>query len=188
MVVVARRPLKNRLTALLEKILVQKWNCILLYSNHPNHPDHPNTATAQQAPPQPSKSDLCDASSNSLSGYMDISGSEYDKSNENKHLFYWFFEKRGTDSDTAPVSDANTPVRRYFRYPQYPRCPLFYLSDENTHFDPFTLFSSYSVSFILPKKALFSFSLYLFIIFFFFICFQENSFSLLSYYFIDCLF
>lgn len=33
--------------------------------------------------------DLCDASSKSLSGYMDIKGSDYDKNGQNKHLFYW---------------------------------------------------------------------------------------------------
>lgn len=55
-------------------------------------------------PPQPAASDLCDASSKSLSGYMDIQGSEYDSSGENKHLFYWMFEKRGNSAD------ANTPV------------------------------------------------------------------------------
>ena len=39
---------------------------------------------------------LCDASSpRSLAGYMDITGSKYDASGEDKHLFYWFFEKRG---------------------------------------------------------------------------------------------
>jgi len=37
---------------------------------------------------------LCDPNSKSFSGYIDITGSEYDKSGENKHLFYWFFEKR----------------------------------------------------------------------------------------------
>ena len=37
---------------------------------------------------------LCDPSSKSISGYIDISGSQYDASGENKHLFYWFFEKR----------------------------------------------------------------------------------------------
>jgi hypothetical protein len=61
-------------------------------------------------PPAPSKSDLCDASSNSLSGYMDIQGSEFDQSGENKHLFYWFFEKRGADLA------ADTPVRLIFEF------------------------------------------------------------------------
>ena len=43
--------------------------------------------------------DFCDASSPlSLSGYMNVKGSEYDKNGENKHLFFWFFEKRGSDS------------------------------------------------------------------------------------------
>mmetsp|Transcript_11055 Transcript_11055/g.20658 ORF Transcript_11055/g.20658 Transcript_11055/m.20658 type:complete len:614 (+) Transcript_11055:193-2034(+) len=39
---------------------------------------------------------LCDPSSKSLSGYIDITGSKYDSDGENKHLFYWFFEKRST--------------------------------------------------------------------------------------------
>jgi len=37
---------------------------------------------------------FCDPESpRSFSGYMDISGSQYDK-NRDKHYFYWFFEKR----------------------------------------------------------------------------------------------
>jgi len=56
-------------------------------------------------------SDLCDADSTSYSGYMDIKGSEYDKNGEDKHLFYWMFEKRGQSSaDTATVKeDDDTP-------------------------------------------------------------------------------
>ena len=90
----------------------------LVHDNHYDHYDNHHhssyhtktTSSTTTAPPQPSKSELCDASSNSLSGYMDISGSEYDKSGENKHLFYWFFEKRGT-TDTDVVTDSDTPVR-----------------------------------------------------------------------------
>ena len=37
---------------------------------------------------------LCDPDSLSLAGYMSIDGSKYDAKGENKHLFYWFFEKR----------------------------------------------------------------------------------------------
>jgi len=37
---------------------------------------------------------LCDITSKSMSGYLDISGSKYDDNGEGKHLFYWFFEKR----------------------------------------------------------------------------------------------
>lgn len=62
-----------------------------------------------KAAPQPTKSDLCDASSKSLAGYMDIKGSDYDQANENKHLFYWMFEKRGDDAT------AETPVRTKIR-------------------------------------------------------------------------
>lgn len=42
-------------------------------------------------------SDFCDPASKSISGYMDISGSKYDQNGENKHLFFWMFEKRNTD-------------------------------------------------------------------------------------------
>jgi hypothetical protein len=73
-----------------------------LFSKDPSWSD----SDTDTPPPQPSVSDLCDASSKSLSGYMDIQGSEYDKSGENKHLFYWMFEKRGADvaTDDIPVS------------------------------------------------------------------------------------
>jgi len=40
---------------------------------------------------------FCDPSSKSISGYMDIQGSQYDKDGEDKHLFFWFFEKRNFD-------------------------------------------------------------------------------------------
>lgn len=49
---------------------------------------------------------LCDPDSKSLSGYVDITGSKYDAEGEDKHLFYWFFEKRGGDavhSDATPL-------------------------------------------------------------------------------------
>jgi cathepsin A (carboxypeptidase C) len=53
---------------------------------------------------------LCDPNSKSLSGYMDITGSEYDANGENKHLFYWFFEKRATsqleDKEEEKVQNA----------------------------------------------------------------------------------
>ena len=45
-------------------------------------------------------SNLCDSSSLSLAGYADTKGSEYDANGENKHLFYWFFEKRGGQDDS----------------------------------------------------------------------------------------
>jgi hypothetical protein len=45
---------------------------------------------------------FCDASSKSLSGYMDIKGSEFDKDGENKHLFFWMFEKRGKSDENTP--------------------------------------------------------------------------------------
>jgi len=37
---------------------------------------------------------ICDGSSKSISGYMDITGSKYDENGQNKHLFFWMFEKR----------------------------------------------------------------------------------------------
>lgn len=42
---------------------------------------------------------ICDPSSKSISGYMDIKGSKFDESGD-KHLFFWMFEKRGGDSAT----------------------------------------------------------------------------------------
>ncbi|GAX23091.1 cathepsin A [Fistulifera solaris] len=42
--------------------------------------------------------DICDASSKSIAGYMDIKGSEYDANGEDKHLFFWMFEKRESAS------------------------------------------------------------------------------------------
>ena len=57
--------------------------------------------------------EFCDPNSKSMSGYMDITGSKYDKSGEDKHLFYWFFEKR-TKSLRPEVelseSDEKTPL------------------------------------------------------------------------------
>ena len=53
-------------------------------------------------------SELCDASSKSISGYMDIKGSKYDETGENKHLFYWMFEKRGA-SLMSPEEQAKIP-------------------------------------------------------------------------------
>lgn len=44
--------------------------------------------------------DFCDASSKSISGYMDIKGSKYDENGENKHLFFWMFEKRNSNTNT----------------------------------------------------------------------------------------
>jgi cathepsin A (carboxypeptidase C) len=47
-------------------------------------------------------SDMCDSTSKSISGYMDIKGSKYDQNGENKHLFFWMFEKRNQDEDVSP--------------------------------------------------------------------------------------
>lgn len=50
--------------------------------------------------------DFCDPTSpRSLSGYMDITGSKFDSNDEDKHLFYWFFEKRST----AVATDKTIP-------------------------------------------------------------------------------
>jgi hypothetical protein len=46
--------------------------------------------------------DFCDSSSTGRSGYMDIKGSEYDANGENKHLFFWMYEKRGEVADDTP--------------------------------------------------------------------------------------
>lgn len=46
-------------------------------------------------------SDFCDPASKSISGYMDIKGSKYDKNGENKHLFFWMFEKRNADLEES---------------------------------------------------------------------------------------
>lgn len=45
---------------------------------------------------------FCDPASKSISGYMDISGSNYDKDGEDKHLFFWMFEKRGSFDENTP--------------------------------------------------------------------------------------
>lgn len=49
------------------------------------------------------ESDLCDPSSKSISGYMDISGSDYDEDGEDKHLFFWMFEKRNQDDEDEDI-------------------------------------------------------------------------------------
>lgn len=53
-------------------------------------------------------SEICDPSSKSISGYMDIKGSKFDQNGENKHLFYWMFEKRGTQ-DLSAAEQAEIP-------------------------------------------------------------------------------
>lgn len=50
---------------------------------------------------------ICDGSSKSISGYMDIKGSKYDEKGD-KHLFFWMFEKRPTD-DEEVVEDDEIP-------------------------------------------------------------------------------
>jgi len=53
---------------------------------------------------------FCDASSPlSLSGYMDVKGSEFDKKGENKHLFFWFFEQRAS-ARSAAVDESKIPL------------------------------------------------------------------------------
>jgi len=51
---------------------------------------------------------FCDDSSKSISGYIDIKGSDFDKNGENKHLFFWMFEKRGSSSSSSSSSSSNT--------------------------------------------------------------------------------
>ncbi|KAL7560293.1 hypothetical protein ACA910_016591 [Epithemia clementina (nom. ined.)] len=67
------------------------------------HRRHSLSVTARRRASQDRADDFCDGSSVSRSGYMDISGSEYDQNGEDKHLFYWMFEKRHLKPDeTAP--------------------------------------------------------------------------------------
>lgn len=56
--------------------------------------------------------DLCDGSSKSIAGYMDIKGSKYDDSGENKHLFFWMFEKRPSKENetTETIKDDEIPL------------------------------------------------------------------------------
>ena len=46
---------------------------------------------------------FCDPASKSISGYMDIKGSTYDQEGEDKHLFFWMFEKRNIRADENPT-------------------------------------------------------------------------------------
>jgi len=53
--------------------------------------------------------DFCDASSKSISGYMDVKGSKYDEYGD-KHLFFWMFEKRADENEEKEnVIDEDTP-------------------------------------------------------------------------------
>mmetsp|Transcript_21668 Transcript_21668/g.53755 ORF Transcript_21668/g.53755 Transcript_21668/m.53755 type:complete len:546 (-) Transcript_21668:863-2500(-) len=54
-----------------------------------------------------SDGEFCDASSKSISGYMDLSGSKFDQSGD-KHLFFWMFEKRDSEEDV--VQDEDIPL------------------------------------------------------------------------------
>ena len=49
--------------------------------------------------------EFCDASSKSMSGYFEVKGSDYDKNGENKHYFYWMFEKRGATREDLEKGD-----------------------------------------------------------------------------------
>jgi len=51
---------------------------------------------------------FCDSQSDSISGYVDIKGSKYDKQGENKHLFFWMFEKRNK-ADQTEQDPSKTP-------------------------------------------------------------------------------
>jgi len=51
-----------------------------------------------------SDADLCDGSSASISGYMSLTGSDFDKKND-KHLFFWMFEKRPSEEEVADDDD-----------------------------------------------------------------------------------
>jgi len=54
--------------------------------------------------------DFCDAGSRSLSGFMDVEGSKFDADGEDKHLFYWFFEKRGMEDVASVEETQNIPL------------------------------------------------------------------------------
>jgi len=53
----------------------------------------------------PVEDDVCDK--NSKSGYLSVKGSSYDENGEDKHLFYWMFEKR--DNDVEEVKKEDVP-------------------------------------------------------------------------------
>lgn len=54
--------------------------------------------------------ELCDPNSKSLSGYIDITGSQYDDDGQDKHLFYWFFEKRAAATSTVKSADTDATI------------------------------------------------------------------------------
>jgi cathepsin A (carboxypeptidase C) len=47
----------------------------------------------------PVDSDVCDV--HSKSGYLSVKGSQYDENGEDKHLFYWMFDKRNSENDDS---------------------------------------------------------------------------------------
>ncbi len=51
----------------------------------------------------PVNSDICDV--NSKSGYLSVKGSQYDENGEDKHLFYWMFDKRNSENDDDTQED-----------------------------------------------------------------------------------
>ena len=55
-------------------------------------------------------SDLCDPSSKSIAGYMDIKGSKYDENGEDKHLFFWMFEKRPSSEEDSNEGKADDEI------------------------------------------------------------------------------
>jgi Serine carboxypeptidase len=72
--------------------------------------------TVQVRSQQVTEADFCDGSSKQISGYMDLKGSKYDENGEDKHLFFWMFEKRGSspqennnNNKEEPVSDPDIP-------------------------------------------------------------------------------
>jgi cathepsin A (carboxypeptidase C) len=54
--------------------------------------------------------ELCDPKSKSVAGYVDITGSQYDTKGEDKHLFYWFFEKRPSGTEEVTETDGEIPL------------------------------------------------------------------------------
>jgi len=72
--------------------------------------DIPYTPKSYQLHDDEVDASLCDPDSKSLSGYVDITGSKYDKDGEDKHLFYWFFEKRDSGVEDGKLEDDDIPL------------------------------------------------------------------------------
>lgn len=56
----------------------------------------------------PVDSDVCDV--HSKSGYLSVKGSQYDENGEDKHLFYWMFDKRNSENDDDDDTQEDIPL------------------------------------------------------------------------------